>query len=175
MDFTISVPQCENCNADVCVCPSTLSVAQAINDLSAVGIVGMNNCSCEDDECNCFICSVCDRKNNQCFCEIPNEVFTSEEDQDDLKKCDKCSEQLIFTHNAYGADSESLCLASNLCPKCDKDKYYESCCFYCDPDHDTIDTAPKEYECQYCYSLLSDPDELCWCSEKPKYRGCNRL
>jgi hypothetical protein len=173
MDFIISIPQCENCSTDACVCPSTQPATQVVNDLVLDDITEMSKCSCGDDQCECFVCTQCNRKNNQCICQISNEVFTSEEAPDHLKKCDKCAEHLIFTHNAYcyDTDSESLCLASNLCPNCDKDKYYDNCCFHCDPYHDTIDTPIKEYECQYCYSMLSRPDEICWCSEKARYGG----
>jgi hypothetical protein len=176
MDFTISVPQCENCNADACVCPTTLAVVQNINELSSFGTTGINTCSCEADECNCFVCGVCNRTNDECQCELENEVFTYHP-----ATCDKCGESLIDPHplpSIYceedNGKKHELCLASELCPVCDKDQYHELCCFNCDPSHDDYDNTPKEYECQYCYSMLSSPDELCWCSEKAKYGGCNK-
>ena len=178
MDFTISVPQCENCNADICVCPSTLSATQNINDFAPFGITGMNQCSCNEEDCICFLCGICNIKTDQCQCELPNEVFTPPE-----KFCDKCSTQLIGPHSLNGCtiyydiqqgkklEDLSLCPTSNLCPECDKDKYHETTCFACDPNDYHDDRVTEEYECKYCYGPLASPDQICGCYLKAKYGG----
>ena len=160
MDISISIPQCENCKTDVCVCPSTQATIQDMNEYYFSDTIGMNRCACVEGACNCDV----HREVAQCT---------------HLTTCDKCGDELIGVHFLPKNFNHQLCPASELCPVCDEDKYLSVCCPFCDPDtedpYNLPDNSPKEFECEYCGGLLSSPDEPCWCYDSAKYGGgCGR-